>query len=401
MLIFTIKMDYRLFITARYLGKKGKEPFIYFSTLVSILGIAIGVAALILVLGVMNGFDSNLKEKIAGSSPNIIISQTGTIADYERIIEKIKGHLDGELVGISPFIETQAILQSQNAFLGGIVKGIDPEREILVTNIGDWVKNGLKISENEIILGKEVARALKVKKGEEITLINGLSGRKSNFIVGGIFESGLYPADSGYSFICLKRAQRDFALPGMVSGIGLKVKNLLKSESMASSLSWFLGGDWTTRSWLKENKVLFSAIALEKRVMTIILTLIILVAAFNIASSLMTMVYKKIKDIGILKSLGVSKRDIRAIFILKGLFTSLIGVGMGLAIGLLGSFLLEKYQFIKLPPFIYDLSYLPVKVENGDLIIIAAGTFLITFLATLYPAWRAGRLEPAEALRYE
>jgi len=174
-LIFTIKMDYRLFITARYLGKKGKEPFIYFSTLVSILGIAIGVAALILVLGVMNGFDSNLKEKIAGSSPNIIISQTGPIADYERIIEKIKGHLDGELVGISPFIETQAILQSQNAFLGGIVKGIDPEREILVTNIGDWVKNGLKISENEIILGKEVARALKVKKGEEITLINGLS----------------------------------------------------------------------------------------------------------------------------------------------------------------------------------------------------------------------------------
>ncbi len=395
-------MDYRLFIATRYLGRKGKEPFIYFSTLVSILGIAIGVAALILVLGVMGGFSFTLKERIAGSSPSIIISQSQPIANYETLIKKIKGHLGENIIGISPFIETQAIFQSRGGILGGIVKGIDPEREFTVTNIKDWVKpNELRLFENEIILGKELARALGAERGEKIRLISGLSGKESDFIVKGSFESGFYITDSSYSFINLSRAQREFGLSGMVTGIGVKIKELFESEKLAQSLSRSLGDDYTVKSWLKENRVLFAAIALEKRAMSIILTLIILVAAFNIASSLMTMVYKKIKDIGILKSLGVTERGIRTIFILKGVLTGVIGVAFGLTIGLFCSFLLKRYQFIKLPAFVYDLSYLPIKVQASDLLIISGAVLLITFLAALYPAWRAGKLEPAEALRYE
>ncbi|MCK4244443.1 MAG: ABC transporter permease [Candidatus Omnitrophica bacterium] len=395
-------MDYRLFIATRYLGRKGKEPFIYFSTLVSILGIAIGVAALILVLGVMGGFSLALKEKIAGASPSIIISQRKPIIDYETVIKKTTSLLGEELKGISPFIETQAIFQSKGNILGGIVKGIDPEREPTVTNIKDWVKkNDILLSEDEIILGRELARALGVERGEKIRLISGLSGKESDFIVSGVFESGLYATDSAYSFINLSRAQKDFALLGMVTGIGVKIKNLLRSERLAQSLSRSLGNDYTVKSWLKENRVLFAAIALEKRAMTIILTLIILVAGFNIASSLMTMVYKKIKDIGILKSLGVTKKGITTIFILKGVLTGVIGVTLGLAIGLFSSFLLKRYQFIRLPAFVYDLSYLPIKVQASDLFIISGMVLLITFLAALYPAWRAGKLEPTEALRYE
>ncbi len=395
-------MDYRLFITQRYLGRKNKEPFVYFSILSSILGIAIGVAALILVLGVMTGFSSSLKEKIAGSFASITISGREPMADYEKVIAKTKNSFGQRIVGISPFIETQVLFQSENGISGGIVKGIDPKREVSVTNIQNWLKKKkLNLSGNKIILGRELARVLGLKKGEKIRLISGLSGKGSDFIVESFFESGLYATDSTYGFIDLNEAQKEFALPGVVTGIGIKSKNLLKSERLAQSLAHSLGKNYIVRSWLRENKVLFAAIALEKRTMSIILALIILVAAFNIASSLMTMVYRKIKDIGILKSLGVSKRGIRIIFMLKGMLIGGIGLVLGLGLGLSLSFLLKKYQFIKLPAFVYDLSYLPIKVQGSDLVIISAAVLLITFLSTLYPAWKAGKLEPGEALRYE
>ena len=395
-------MDYRLFIAVHYLRRKSREPFVHFSILTSILGIAIGVAALILVLGVMSGFSSSLKEKIAGSFASITISQRRPITDYETVIKRTKNSLGKEIVGISPFIETQALFQSGNGISGGIVKGIDPEREIAVTNVKDWLKKKkLDLSGNKIILGKELARTLGVKKGEKLRLISGLSGKGSDFIVSGFFESGLYATDSAYSFINLNKAQEEFLFPGMVTGIGVKTRNLLKSERSAQSLAHSLGKNFIVRSWLRENKVLFAAIALEKRAMSIILALISLVAAFNIASSLMTMVYRKVKDIGILKSLGVTKKGIRIIFILKGMLMGVTGLVLGLSIGLFLAFLLEKYQFIKLPAFVYDLSYLPIKVQGSDLLTISATVLIITFLATLYPAWKAGKLEPTEALRYE
>ena len=193
----------------------------------------------------------------------------------------------------------------------------------------------------------------------------------------------------------------EFALPKMVTGIGVKTRNLLNSERSAQSLAHSLGKNYIVRSWLRENKILFAAIALEKRAMSIILALISLVAAFNIASSLMTMVYRKIKDIGILKSLGVTKKGIRVIFILKGMLIGVTGLVLGMGLGLFLAFLLEKYQFIKLPAFVYDLSYLPIKVQGSDLITISVTVLVITFLATLYPAWKAGKVEPTEALRYE
>jgi lipoprotein-releasing system permease protein len=414
-------MSYELFIGLRYLKAKRKQTFISLITFISIGGVMVGVTALIVVLAVMNGFKEDLRDKILGVTSHVVISRfDGPMAGYQDVmaqVEKIPG-----VTAATPFTYSQVLISSGQAVSGAVLRGFDPETAGKVISLARNLR-GLNLEEfgrreeqpdqqglPPIILGNELAKNLGVGRGDALTVISPLGRltplgqvpRSQVFRVAGIFESGMYEYDSSLAYVPLAAAQSFLGLGDKVTGIELRVKDIYQADRVAWNAGKLLGGfPFWSRDWMSMNRNLFSALKLEKIVMFIILTLIILVAAFNIISTLIMVVMEKTRDIAILKSMGATNRSIMAIFMIEGLIIGLVGTLLGLVGGFGLCKLLATYQFVQLPRDVYYISTLPVKIDALDVTLTALAAIVISLVATLYPAWQASRLEPAEAIRYE
>jgi len=418
-------MKYEWFIGLRYLKAKRKQTFISIITVISIAGVMVGVMALIIVLSVMSGFEKTLKEKILGTQAHLVVLKTGQegMDHYDEVIQKT-GEVKGVLAA-APFIFSQVMLSSGSSVSGVVLKGIDPDREGKVTELANNLKAGRLQDLKEaqagdappIILGVELAKHLSVSPGDRIQVISplgtmtpmGMMPKMKRHKVVGVFHSGMYEYDNSMAYISIESAQKFFGMESQVTGIQVKTDDLYRIKEIGRELRKKLGFPYWTKDWMEMNRNLFSALRLEKIAMFIILVLIVLVAAFNIISTLIMVVMEKHKDIAILKSMGASSKGILRIFMIEGLVIGVVGTTLGTLLGLLAAFNLEKitgfvenlFGFKILASDVYYIDKLPSQVNGPDVVIITATAILISLLATLYPSWRASRLDPAEALRYE
>ncbi len=419
-------MSYELFIGLRYLKAKRKQFFISIITIISIAGVFLGVMALIIVLAVMNGFEKDIKEKILGTYSHIILLKHGEggISNYSGLIEQVKGY--ERVVSASPFIYNQVMLTSKANVSGVVIRGIDPDSAVEVTNIGRAIMEGSLSDLKEqggdgavagIIIGRELARHLGTFLNEPVTVISpmgtitpmGMVPRMKQFKVVGIFNVGMYEYDSSLAFISLNDAQRFFDMGDAVTGIEIKVDDVYRAKEVAGIIQRDLGLPYWTKDWMEMNKNLFSALRMEKVIMFIILFLIVFVAAFNIVGTLIMVVMEKNKDIAILKSMGASARSIMKVFILEGLIIGTVGTILGALSGMLAAVNMETIsdcveRVLGLEVFPGDVYYLdrfPSELNPIDVLIIVIVALMLCFLATLYPSWKASRLDPVEALRYE
>ena len=414
-------MSYEMFIGLRYLRAKRKQTFVSLITLISIAGVMVGVTALIVVIAVMNGFKEDLRDKILGVTSHVVISRfDGNISKYQEVRAKV-----GEVSGVNaatPFIYTQVMISSRKAISGAVLRGIEPKTASKVINLPKNMRAGsLEELEAEnkpegmrstpgIILGNELARNIGASRGEPVTVISPLGRltplgrvpRSQTFRVAGIFDSGMYEYDSTIAYVSLWAAQRFLGIGDRVTGIEVRVDDIYEADRVARAIGKALGGyPYWSRDWMRMNKNLFSALKLEKIVMFIILTLIILVAAFNIVGTLIMVVIEKTRDIAILKSMGATRRSIMKIFMIEGAVIGLVGTLLGLLGGYTLCTLLATYKFIELPSDVYYISTLPVQMNPLDVALIALAAIVITLAASVYPAWQASRFDPAEAIRYE
>lgn len=419
-------MAYELFIGLRYLKAKRKQSFISVITFISILGITVGVTALIIVLSVMTGFEENLREKILGINANIVVTELGApMKEYREVSSRVL-EVPG-VVGATPFTYNQAMISASGGVIGAVIRGLDLETTGSVTVLPEKIKEGslegIRPSLGEgaqsagIIIGRELARNIGVSVGDTVNVISpmgtmtpaGPVPRMAAFKVAGIFELGMYEYDSSMAFISIENAQAFFRMGDAVTGVEVKITDIYDAEKIADDIMMEIKGPYWTRTWMDMNRNLFSALKLEKVAMFIILALIIMVAALNIISTLIMVVMEKNKDIAILKSLGATSGGIMRIFMIEGIIIGLTGTLLGTFLGVVAALNLETivqfiemvFQFKVLPPSIYYIDKFPSKVEPVFVAVIALISIGISFLATLYPSWQASRFDPVEGLRYE
>jgi lipoprotein-releasing system permease protein len=395
-------MDWRFFIAKRYFKIRRKEKFISIISLISILGVVVGVAALIIVLGVMSGFNRELKARIVGTTPHIIIERDGGIANPDIFIEEVLAENEN-VISSSPFIQGEAILRQGEKFTGVIVTGIDEATEKDVTNIKQYVIKGqpATLGKRGIFVGSELADELNLKVGDSVSIISAALGAEHNFEIAGIFRTGLYTVDINNIFISLKPAQEVFNVGNFVTRIAVRTVDELKANKIKREIAVKLGFPYFVRSWIDLNQNLFSALKLEKIVQFVIVALVVMVACFNIASTLIVRVVEKTKDIGILKAIGATNSDIRSIFRFEGLFIGIIGTVLGLGVGLTVNWIQDTYKIVKLPPDVYYIEALPVYISWHEPLIIAISAVFLSLIATVYPSSKAARLNVVDALRYE
>jgi lipoprotein-releasing system permease protein len=397
-----------------------RNGFISFISGVSMLGIALGVAALIIVLSVMNGFQKEVRDRMLGVLSHIEVFEAGgqAIPDLPAVLSTIEAR--PEVLGAAPFVGTQALIARGEDMKGVLVRGIDPALEPKVTDLAadlsDTVLPRLKPGEFGIVLGGELARGLGVIAGDTVTLIApsgqvtpaGVVPRVRSMTVVGTFDSGHYEYDSALAMLHQDDAARIFRVEGP-TGVRVKIRDLHAAREVAVKMAAELPPGLLVRDWTRQNRTWFAAVQLEKRMMFIILTLIVAVAAFNLVSTLVMTVTDKRADIAILRTLGASPRSIMGIFVVQGAAVGVIGTGLGLLLGLGVAFnidtivpALERLLGASfLPQDIYLISRMPSDPQQGDIVPVAVISLVLAFLATLYPSWRASRVNPAEALRYE
>ena len=408
-------MSFELFFSLRYLKAKRRQGFISIITGISILGIMIGVMALIVVLAVMNGYREDLLKKILGVNSHIfILSYEGGIRDTEEVMTSATA-VEG-VISATPFIYSQVMVKKGENISGAILRGVDPDTGGKVINIDSMIRGGsLSVLENSetglkgVIIGVELSKQIGALPGDAITLVSPVGkltplGRVANedqFIVKGLFESGMYEYDNSLLYISLNDARDFLSLGDDVTGIELRIKDIQESDEISRAVQEKLGYPYWTKDWKMMNRSLFSAIKLEKVTMFIILTMIILVGALNIISSLVMLVMEKHRDISILRTMGASSKSIMYIFLFQGLFVGLAGTFLGLISGTFLCQILEKYKFIKLPADVYYITTLPVQMEWMDTFLISLAALFISFIATIFPSRQAATVNPVESLRYE
>lgn len=409
-----MNLPYQLFIALRYLRTKKKHKGISFNTLISIGGVSVGVMALLVVLSVMSGFHEDLQKKILGVNAHVVVlNYRGMMPEYRDVIKKTKN--DTDVLSSAPFVLGQVMVSSGRRAQGVFLRGIDPEIELQTTEIGQFMKEGElgglapKEGVPGIIIGRELSSSIGVFKGDLVTILSpvgkigplGMLPKVRQFRVAGIFEVGMFEYDSNLVLTDVKEAQDFFDMGDAVTGVQLKLADIYKASVVRERVQKILGFPLYTKDWMQMNRNLFSALKLEKFAMFIILILIILVASFNIVSTLIMNVIEKKREIAILKAMGATDRGVMNIFMIQGLFIGVLGTIIGVAGGYLLCYVLNTYQIIKLPADVYYLSHLPVKTKLTDFLVVSLSAVTISFLSTIYPAWQAARINPVEPLRYE
>jgi lipoprotein-releasing system permease protein len=393
---------------------KKKRRSISFNTLISVSGVALGVMALLVVLSVMSGFHDDLQKKILGVNAHIVVySQKGGISQYEDIMDRITA-MEG-IRAVSPFLSGQVMLAHNKRAHGVYIRGVNTAYERHATEIHDHMYTGSFDDIDKdgelpgIIIGRDLAANLGVIPEDTVNIISpigemgpfGMLPRMKKFRVVGLFEMGMYEYDANLAIASLHPVQEFLRYPDQVNAIEVRLDDIYSASRIKEQIEIILGDTFYARDWMEMNKNLFAALKLEKLAMFVILTLIVLVAAFNIVSTLIMNVIEKEREIAILKAMGSSSRGIMSIFMIQGFLIGLVGTLIGLFGGYTVSYIIHSYEIIKLPSDVYYLSHLPVKMKLSDFIAVCGSAIIISFLATIYPARQASKLDPVEALRYE
>jgi len=409
-------VSFEFFVARRYLFSHRKQAFIYVISLMSIIGVALGVAALVVVLGVYNGLTTDMRDKILGANAHGIV-----LSYIPDAFGKNPGLVDDILrspgvTGATPFIYTEVMLSSGDGVKGLMLRGVDPKTAPGVLSMLRAIKRGsvagLETGDGTpgIIIGEELAKHIGIGLGSRVNLLSpsgqkttaGFQPRIRPFEVAGIFKTGMYEYDSSLAFVTLDAARELLGLdPGFLSGIEITVDDVYKADVITQELTDNIGNPFYARSWMDMNANLFAALKLEKIGMFILLIMVVLIGSFSIVATLVMLVMEKTRDIAVMMSMGATRKMIRRIFMYQGTIIGFVGTMLGYAIGLTVGFLLKRYQFIKLPENVYTLDHLPIIITVPDVLIIGGAAMLLCFLSTLYPARQASRLKPAEALRYE
>jgi lipoprotein-releasing system permease protein len=410
-----------LFIGLRYIRAKRRNQFISFISLTSILGIILGVTALITVLSVMNGFVTELRDRILSMASHVVVSGLdGELHDWHTLAGRIE-KLQPRVIGLAPFIQGEGMLTAGHQVKGVMVRGIYPDEEPKVSDVGRKMLAGelsdLKAGNYNIVLGISLARSLGVMPGDKVTLVTpqalstpaGILPRLKRFTVSGVFEVGHNEYDTSLAIINLDDAAKLYRMDGNVSGLRLKLDDLFAATEISYRLAEQLHGAYWVTDWTRQHANFFRAVHLEKRMMFLILMIIVVVAAFNILSALVMVVTDKQSDIAILRTLGASPRSIMIIFMIQGTIIGIAGTLLGMAGGIslalnvatVVPFIEHLFGIQFMPPDVYQISDFPSELHWDDVIQICSFAFLISVCATLYPAWNASRTQPAEALRYE
>ncbi len=424
-------LPYEVFIGLRYLKAKRRNRTISFNTLISTAGVTIGVAALIATLGIMTGFKEDIQAKILGTNSHILVtSRTGeAITDYTALSDQVAAVPD--VVAATPFIFKQVLLTSDTGSHGVVLRGIDVKREPTVTEIARNLTSGSldeleqlgpagktppapdgQVSELPpqlpgIIIGKELSLRLGVSMGDRLNVVSpvgpisalGMIPKVRSFRVAGVFEAGMFEYDSSLAYVSITQTQEFFNMDETVTGIEVKVTDVFAADRIANAIEGALGFPYRARDWMHLNKNLFSALKMEKFMMFVLLVLVVIVASFNIVSTLTMIVVEKHREIAILKAMGATGKAVMRIFMLNGLVIGVVGTAIGIPLGYGVCWAIQ--EFYTLPGDVYYLSRIPVNIKTFDVVIVGLSVILITFLATIHPCRQAARLDPAEALRYE
>lgn len=407
-------MRFELFMARRYLRGRGRRV-ISGITAIAMGGVFVGVAAILIVLSVENGFHQELKDRILGATPHVVVAKysyepipypAGGGDSLQQEITRVPG-----VVSVAPFIYAKTLVRTDNGVEGVVIRGVDPEHEGEVTGIsGTIVQGQFAFDSSGVVIGVELARMLGLSVGDRLNLASPFGGtqtafgflpRTKYFRVNGIFDCGMYDYNSSFVYLSLDGIQQFLGMEDMITGFEVRVRDVYAAGRIGRRITRQLGYPYRATDWIMQNRNLFTALRLEKVVTFIVLVLIVLVAAFNIIGMLTMMVIRKTREIGILKAMGAKSSTVTRIFVLAGGFIGIVGTTAGAGFGLVACWLLNKYRFVSLPGDVYFIKNLPVQVMAQDFLFVCIAAIVITFAATVYPALKAARLVPLEAIRYE